>query len=75
MLNNLIRARREAGLTQEQLSRLVGIDRTTLAHVERGDRSPSFRVATSIARALKKPIDYLFMPDDVQNKHRGDEVD
>lgn len=75
LLENLIKARKEAGLTQEKLSQLAGVDRSTLAHIERGDRSPSFRVATSISRVLKKPIDHLFVPTGVLYKHKTDDTD
>ena len=33
LLENLIKARKEAGLTQEKLSQLAGVDRSTLAHI------------------------------------------
>ncbi|WP_221039082.1 helix-turn-helix transcriptional regulator [Gelria sp. Kuro-4] len=57
----LIRARKKARLTQKQLAELVGIERSTYAHIERG-RSPSFQVALAIAGVLRRPVEDLFLP-------------
>jgi len=46
------RRRREAGLTLEDLSRSSGVSRTMLSEVERGQKSPTIRVACQIAEGL-----------------------
>lgn len=38
---------------------MVGINRTTLANLERGNRGPSVEVLSQLAKALQVPTDYL----------------
>ncbi|MEW6227488.1 MAG: helix-turn-helix domain-containing protein [Bacillota bacterium] len=54
-------ARKAAKLTQAQLARLAGIDRSTYVHIERGDRNPSFKAATGIARAHNKSAEDVLL--------------
>jgi len=61
MRYELRRARKEAKLTQKQLAELVGIERSTYAHIESG-RPPSFKVALAIAAALGGRVEDLFSP-------------
>jgi transcriptional regulator with XRE-family HTH domain len=49
---NLIAARRRALITQEELSRLTGLDRVTISRLERGHHKPQFRTMKKIATAL-----------------------
>jgi putative transcriptional regulator len=44
--------RREAGLTQEQLADLAGVDETTVRGIEGGRSNPTWQVIDRIARAL-----------------------
>jgi putative transcriptional regulator len=62
----LINARKEAGLTQQGLADMVGIDRGFLSNIERGNYSPSLQVAYSIARALNTTIESLFFNGNVR---------
>jgi len=48
------RARRKAGLSQEELAFHADIDRSYMGGVERGERNLSFVKLCSIARVLKK---------------------
>ena len=60
-----LRALRDAkGLTQEELSRQVGIDYKHLGAVERGIKAPSFALIDKLARALKVEHYKLFLPVD-----------
>ncbi|MED0676949.1 helix-turn-helix transcriptional regulator [Aneurinibacillus thermoaerophilus] len=59
-LRNLISARQEAKLTQEQLAKKAKISRSLLSNIERGYATPSLQVAHRIAKVLKQPIDVLF---------------
>jgi len=52
--------RKEANLTQEKLAEKVGLDRTYIGYLEKGDRSPSVETANKIARALGVKIDEIF---------------
>lgn len=54
-----LRARED--LTQEDLARLVGVRRETIVHLEKGKYNPSLKLAVDIARALKTPIEEVFI--------------
>src|SRR5262249_37361595 len=49
---NIVRARADAGLTQEQLADQLGADRTQVSQWERGRRQPSWSYLIAIADAL-----------------------
>jgi transcriptional regulator with XRE-family HTH domain len=49
---NLQKARRERGVSQEELAHLAGVHQTYLSGVERGKRNPSIVVLHRIATAL-----------------------
>lgn len=48
----LARARRDAGMTQEQLADLAEIDRTFVGLLETGRRQPTLSVLFALARGL-----------------------
>ena len=50
----LVRHRTSIGLSQEQAARRVGVDPSTLARWERGEREPEGSYATSAERFLKQ---------------------
>ncbi len=54
------RARHAKALRQEDLAVLLGIERSTLAKYELGERSMSVDTLAKIARVLKKPIGDFF---------------
>lgn len=60
MRRALYRARIEKGLTQAEVAKLVGINRASYTHIERGTRNPSMHVARAIARVLNRTVDELF---------------
>lgn len=45
-------ARKDAGLTQEQLANAADVDRTFVSMIERGERQPIIRVLFKVAEAL-----------------------
>jgi transcriptional regulator with XRE-family HTH domain len=53
---NLIRARRVAGVSQEELGFLSSIHRTEVGMLERGQRIPKLDTTMKIAGALHVPI-------------------
>ncbi len=65
ILNNTIKVQRaKANLTQEQLSILVGVTRTTINFVERGRWVPSTVLALKIAKVFNVPFEEVFFLDD-----------
>lgn len=56
-----VRARRiELGLTQSDLSELIGAHQTTVSQIELGQCETSLRLSLAIASALKTTHDALF---------------
>jgi DNA-binding XRE family transcriptional regulator len=47
-------------LTQEELAFKVGVDRSYMGFVERGEKNPTLFTMLKIARALKVPLKELF---------------
>lgn len=49
-----------ANLTQEELAFKVGVDRSYMGFVERGEKNPTLMTIMKIAKALKTPLKELF---------------
>lgn len=61
LVTNSIRLRREeAGVTQADLARRIGVTRQTLIAIEQGKYSPTLELAFQLARAFEVGIDDLF---------------
>ena len=45
--------REKAGLTQEELASMVGVQRTQITMIENGKSSPSIKTAKKLAEVLK----------------------
>lgn len=52
-----------AGLTQEELAVRVGVRRETIVRLEAGRYNPSLKLAIDLSRAVKAPIEALFIFD------------
>lgn len=52
-------ARRESGISQDQLARMANLDRTFISLLERGLRQPSLKSIFQIASALNLEPDTL----------------
>lgn len=52
--------RRNKGLTQEELAEMVGVDRSYMGFIERGERNPTLDKIEKIAKALGVSIKRLF---------------
>lgn len=53
-------ARKEAGLSQQQLADAVEATRQTIGLIEAGRYNPSLRLCTAICKTLGKTLDDLF---------------
>ncbi|MDD4371137.1 MAG: helix-turn-helix transcriptional regulator [Anaerostipes sp.] len=49
------------GFTQEQLAELVGVRRETIMRLEKAQYNPSLKLAIDISRAVKAPIEEIFI--------------
>ena len=62
--DNVRRCRNDRGLTQEELSRLVDVDTSTITRIEGGTRMMSIQLLRSMAAALRVSCDALLFADD-----------
>jgi len=60
LLNNLENKRREAGLTQAELSKFAGVSRKSINAIENGMYVPSTVLALKIANTLQCSVEDLF---------------
>lgn len=56
----LRKLRIDKGLSQEELSKEVGLDRTYVGKIERGEKSPSLKTIEKIAKKLDTEVWRLF---------------
>lgn len=52
--------RKENNMTQEDLAFKVGVDRSYMGFVERGEKNPTLKILSKLARALKISLSELF---------------
>lgn len=57
---NLSRVRKRKRLTQEQLAKAIGVNRSLIAQVEAGWRKPYPKLRREIARVLGEPEEKIF---------------
>ncbi len=56
---NFKKARKEAGLTQQQVADALGLDRTAIAHYEMGDSTPSLKNLLIICKLFNISLEEL----------------
>lgn len=61
MRERLREIRLKKGLTQEELARKIGIDRSTYTNIELGYKNPSLKVALKIKEELDYRDDNIFL--------------
>ncbi len=68
MRNRIKELRARDGLTQADLSKLVGCRRETISFVEKGDYNPSLLLAVRVATAFNEKVEdvFLFEEDDLK---------
>lgn len=63
-MNNRLRIlRAEAGLSQGELARLLGVSRQTINAVETDKYDPSLPLALRMAKVFGVPVDAIFLDD------------
>lgn len=58
--NEIQKARRDAGLTQEELADKIGVTRQTIIAMEKGNYTPSVLLALKLAKLFKTSVEKLF---------------
>ena len=57
--DRVMQARKEIGLTREELAEKIGTSGPIVGRYERGDMMPSIEIASKIAEALEVSLDFL----------------
>jgi transcriptional regulator with XRE-family HTH domain len=57
---NLKRIRVSKNVTQVEIAKILGVDRSFVSNIENGKNNPTLSTITNLAKALKVPIDELF---------------
>lgn len=58
-MNKLKELRKGRNLTQKELAKLLGVDRSTIAQWERGENMPRTKMLIQIAKVFKCKVDTL----------------
>lgn len=58
--NNLRAIRTAKNITQSELAELISVDKSFVSNIENGKNNPTLSTITSLAKALKVPVDELF---------------
>lgn len=58
--NRLAEARKEKGLSQAELAKMVGVSRNTVSSIETGQFNPTAKLALILCIALDKKFEELF---------------
>ena len=59
---SLAAARVNAGLTQLEVSRLMGVSKQTVCNWENGKTAPNITQARKLSDAYDMPLDYIYLP-------------
>jgi putative transcriptional regulator len=65
MRNHLKALRQDQGMTQQALADALGVSRQTVHSIESGKYDPSLPLAFKISRLLARPIEEIFIADDL----------
>ena len=64
MKNTIKQLRKEAGLRQEDMAKMLGVSRQTIIAIENDKYNPTLELAMKIAKLLKLHVDEIFFLDD-----------
>ena len=56
LIREMIKARREAGLTQKELAERTGLQQSNISRIENGNGNPSLETLNKIAQGLGKKL-------------------
>jgi len=62
MASRIEEARKELGMTQEELAAKIGVQRSWITHLENRKINPTLQNLLAVTRVLKKPVGYFFDP-------------
>jgi len=63
-------ARTNAGITQENLAKILGISTRHILKIENSNRKPSYNLLFRIVRELTIPTDMIFFPEHGDDHHQ-----
>ena len=66
VIEAMLKARKESGLTQKQLSERTGIAQTDISKLERGNANPSLRTLQRLAAGMGMKVKIEFVPASVR---------
>lgn len=59
-IEQIVKARKEQGMTQEELARRIGTQKSNISRLESGNYNPTLDLLTKIANALGKNLNIRF---------------
>lgn len=62
LIKTMIEARKKLNITQQELSKRTGIDRTDISRIETGNANPSLRTMKRLANGLNMNLEIKFVP-------------
>ncbi len=71
MLNNLEKLRKEKGLKQDELAKLLNVSRQTISSIENGKYNPSLELSFAISRYFKLKIEDIFIYEEDNESEDG----
>lgn len=72
MKNNLVKIRKQLGLSQKEVARKLGYERSYISNIERGVDIPSLRFWKITSQELQIPINKLLKIERPLNSHDGE---
>ena len=64
MKNRIEQIRRERGILQEELAKMLGVSRQTISSLETGRYNPSITLAFKVARCFGMSIEEIFIEEE-----------
>lgn len=71
MLNKIAYYRKKIHLSQDELSKIVGISRGYLSEIENNKANPSFHIISKISKALQKNVGEIFFDNSVHHSEQS----